>query len=40
MSGETIILSSAEFEEIKAQFIHLDGELNRLLARHWFTLQS
>lgn len=32
MIAETITLERAEFEQIKAQLIHLDAELNRLLA--------
>lgn len=32
-SDETITMSSIEFEKIKAQVIHLDAELNRLMAQ-------
>ena len=32
MRDESITLSSTEFEQIKSQLIHLDAELNRLLA--------
>lgn len=33
MSAESITLNRTEFEEIKAQLLHLDAELNRLLAQ-------
>ncbi len=32
MIADSITLGRAEFEEIKAQLIHFDAELNRLLA--------
>ena len=32
MRNESITMSSTEFEQIKAQLIHLDAELNRLLS--------